>query len=134
MPTLLIIDDDDNIGVVLRKSLRGYDVTLATTAEEGLDLVSRRAFDGILCDLHLPRKSGVDFHAALVAMRPELEPRLLFMTGGALTPEAEHFLSERPDQVVSKPFELERIRRTVARIVQRTAPLAPGPVTIVGAG
>jgi len=126
MPTLLIIDDDDNIGVVLKKSLRAYDVTIVTTAEDGLDLLARRSFDGILCDLHLPRKSGVDFHAALVATRPELERRLVFMTGGALTAEAEAFLSQRPDQVLDKPFELERIRKTVARVVQRTAPQIPG--------
>lgn len=116
-PTLLIIDDDDHIAVVLRRALKSYETTHVRTAEDALVMLGGRDFDAILCDLTLPGHSGMDFRARLLEARPELESRLGFMTGGPTSDEMDHFVETHDEQVLAKPFELERVRRFVARLV-----------------
>jgi len=116
-PTLLIIDDDDHIALVLRRALKAYDTTHVRSAEDALALLAARDFDAILCDLTLPGYSGMDFHAQLLGARPELEPHLGFMTGGPVNDEMDRFVVAHDEQILAKPFELDRVRRFVARLV-----------------
>lgn len=116
-PSLLIIDDDEHLGVVLQRVLRGYEIAIVTSAEDGLALVAERSFDGILCDLSLPGKGGADFFAGVAELRPGQEARVRFITGGATDRESERFLRDHPGAVLHKPFELERLRQFVADLV-----------------
>lgn len=114
---LLIIDDDEHLGVVLQRVLRGYDVVFVTSAEDGLAKVAERAFDGILCDLSLPGKSGADFFAKVAQLRPGQERRVRFMTGGATDDDAELLVARYPGSVLHKPFELDKLRQFVADLI-----------------
>jgi len=118
--SLLIIDDDEHLGVVLQRVLRGYDAVFVTSAEDGLLRVAERPFDGILCDLTLPGKSGADFFAKVAQLRPGQERRVRFMTGGATDDDAELLIARNPGAVLHKPFELEKLRQFVADLT--TAP------------
>jgi CheY-like chemotaxis protein len=115
--TILVIDDDESVGVILRRALKSYDVALALSAEEGLDRVSTQAFDGILCDLTLPGDSGAIFLQKVAAIRPGQELRVRFMTGGATDEDTLALVANRPDAVIHKPFEIEHLRRFVADLV-----------------
>jgi CheY-like chemotaxis protein len=82
-----------------------HDVVLTTLAAEALPrLEAGERFDLILCDLMMPRMNGMDFHAALQRLRPELTGRVIFLTGGAFTPQAKSFLERIPNRRVDKPF------------------------------
>ena len=122
--TLLIIDDDEHLGVVLKRVLRNYDIELVMSAEDGLLRVAERAFDGILCDLSLPGKSGIDFLAAVAQLRPGQDRRVRFITGGATELDAELFITRNPASILHKPFELERLRQFVADLVDSPRPSA----------
>lgn len=121
-PTLLIIDDDEHLGVVLKRVLRGYDIVLVTSAEDGLAAVAERAFDGILCDLSLPGKSGADFYRRVADLRPGQERQVRFITGGATELESELLIARNPAAVLHKPFELDVLRRFVEDLVKRARP------------
>ncbi|WNG45571.1 response regulator [Archangium minus] len=103
---VLVIDDEPMLCSALERILRPHhDVVLTTLAAEALPQLEAGAhFDLILCDLMMPRMSGMDFHAALQRLRPDLIGRIIFLTGGAFTPQAKTFLERVPNRRVEKPF------------------------------
>jgi CheY-like chemotaxis protein len=113
---VLLVDDDPLIGKVVVRSLAGGPEVV--TLEDGRAALDRLAggehFDVILCDLMMPDFSGMEFHAALRAVRPDLASRVIFVTGGAFTARARDFLASVKNECLRKPFEPEALRRLVA--------------------
>lgn len=63
MKKILICDDQEDIRDVLEASLElEYDceIQLACDGAEGIDFLSKQKFDIILCDMNMPKKSGLD--------------------------------------------------------------------------
>ncbi len=116
---VLIIDDDVLVGVGLRRLLsREHDVTLATSGEQGLEMVrAGPAFDVILCDLMLPDLTGMDLHAEVRRSMPGQAERFVFMTGGAFTAAAREFLDKIPNRRFDKPFQAEAVRALVRQLL-----------------
>jgi diguanylate cyclase (GGDEF)-like protein/PAS domain S-box-containing protein len=61
-PTLLLVDDEENIVAALRRLLRaeGWLVLGATSAEQALQLMARHEVDVILSDQRMPGMTGVE--------------------------------------------------------------------------
>jgi hypothetical protein len=51
-----------------------------------------------------------------------MAPRVVFVTGGAFTPEANAFLDKVTNVRLEKPFDVERLRETVQSSVKVTQP------------
>jgi PAS domain S-box-containing protein len=117
--TVLVVDDEPAIGLVLRRVLREHDVTVVTTARQALDLLAAgKCFDSILSDLMMPDMSGMDFHAELSRLFPDAARRVVFISGGAFTPGAQAFLDRVPNPRIEKPFEPQNVRDIVQRSVK----------------
>ncbi len=118
---VLIVDDDAGIGALIRRSLgSSYSVEFFTDARVALARIrDGERFDAILSDVTMPEMSGVDFHRALVAESPDQFARVIFITGGALTPEAQQYLEQSSAPVVEKPFEMPRLRSVVRDMCRR---------------
>lgn len=121
-PRVLVVDDEILVGRSLARQLGGaFEVSVESAAED----VLRRAragesWDVLLCDLMMPGMSGMELEAALAELRPELVPRMLFLTGGAFTDAAREFLdSGRP--WLEKPVGMAELRAAVARFAARLA-------------
>jgi CheY-like chemotaxis protein len=120
--TVLVVDDELAIGLVLRRVLREHDVTVVTTAREALELLaSGKCFDSILSDLMMPDMSGMDFHAELSRLFPDAARRVVFISGGAFTPGAQAFLDRVPNARIEKPFDPQNVRNVVQRSVKSGA-------------
>lgn len=67
VPSILLIDDDPDQLLLLESLLirHGFKVTLADEAHDALDLVSRRRFDLVICDMKMPEMSGFEFVKAV---------------------------------------------------------------------
>jgi PAS domain S-box-containing protein len=119
---VLVIDDEPMLCSAVERILRPHhDVVYTTLAAEVLPrLEAGEHFDLILCDLMMPRMNGMDFHAALQRLRPDLTGRVIFLTGGAFTAQAKTFLERVPNRRVEKPFNA-RALLAVAREVLATA-------------
>jgi two-component system cell cycle sensor histidine kinase/response regulator CckA len=121
--TVLVVDDEPAIGVVLRRVLSEYDVTLATSVTQALQLIEAgTVFDVILSDLMMPERSGIDFYEALARIDPLQAARIVFVTGGAFTPLAAEFLARVPNERLRKPFEASRLRELVRKILASGKP------------
>ncbi|HSB19247.1 MAG TPA: response regulator [Anaeromyxobacteraceae bacterium] len=117
LPRVLVVDDEPLVGRAVRRVLADRtEVACATGAGEALALLEDRAqhFDLVLCDLMMPEMNGAEFRAAMLRVRPELGPRLVFITGGAFTPEMERFLEQCACPHVLKPFDVPALRGLVA--------------------
>jgi len=119
-PRVLVIDDDPGVVSALRLMLEGeHEVTTVASGREALRLLlSEPPYDVVFCDLMMPGVSGMDLFEAVRLNRPGIERRLVFMTGGAFTPEAARFLERVPNGRVEKPFDLARVSRLLRRAVR----------------
>lgn len=117
---ILVIDDEALIASVFELLLRDeHNVTSVTDAGRALDLLARgEPFNLILCDLMMPRVSGMVFHAEVEARTPRVAREIVFMTGGAYTAEARAFLNRVPNMVIEKPPDFAIVRVLVARRVR----------------
>jgi PAS domain S-box-containing protein len=117
---VLVVDDDPGVGRALRLMLEDeHDVTSVTSAREALRLLLGQAdFDVVFCDIMMPELTGMDLYQALRLNRPKLEQRLVFMTGGVFTPQAERFLAQVRNPRIEKPFDLKTLQALVRRAVR----------------
>ncbi|MDZ7682978.1 MAG: response regulator [Fodinibius sp.] len=60
--TILVIDDDDTMHIILKKMLSDeFSLLQAKDAQEGIDILSKNQVDLIMTDIHMPGLSGLEF-------------------------------------------------------------------------
>jgi CheY-like chemotaxis protein len=109
------------VGSALKRTLgRIHEVVATTEAQQALELLRHgKRFDAILCDVMMPRMSGMEFYRALQEQFPALVSRVIFMTGGSFTDAARVFLAQIPNPTLDKPFDRKHIDAVLSQ-------LAPG--------
>lgn len=114
---MLFVDDEPTIR-------RGYDrvfgrtnvVFLAADGEEATKiLMEHHNFDVIVCDLMMPRVSGIELYHRVKADLPALASTFIFVTGGAMDPACHEFLASLDNVVLTKPFEMRELIVQVER-------------------
>ena len=107
---ILIVDDEALVARAIRRHLRDHDVRIAGSGREALEIIdSGDDFDLILCDMMMPELSGMDVYSAVVQRHPDLQKRIVFMTGATFTDRALEFCSAVPNTVLPKPLETARV-------------------------
>jgi DNA-binding response OmpR family regulator len=112
---ILVLDDEERIGATLARVLSlSHDVVTTTDPDDAIARIRRgEVYDVILCDMTMPKKSGIEVHAEIEAISPRAARRMMFLTGGATNARAREFLADQNDRVIEKPFApselLERI-------------------------
>lgn len=117
-PRLLVVDDEPLVLRVLSQGLASrWDVTCADGGGAAVRLLEGGVFDAVVCDLLMPGTSGMALAEHVATHHPRLRPRMVFLTGGAVTPESQAFLEAGDVSVLSKPVRLEeleaRLRDTI---------------------
>ena len=112
---ILVIDDEENLGVSLQRVLEGtHEVVVETSGDAALArLADDDRFDVVLCDLMMPDVTGMDVYATIARDHPRLAGRVVFTTGGAFTEEARRFLAEVDNPRLQKPFRVEQLEALV---------------------
>jgi signal transduction histidine kinase len=115
---ILVIDDEPVVARAMRRMLPGHDVSIALDATHALQAFENGGLmDVIICDLMMPDISGVDLYVRACDRWPELKPRFLFMTGGAVTPKAQELLEQADVRCLHKPVRNEELMAMVDAIV-----------------
>jgi signal transduction histidine kinase/CheY-like chemotaxis protein len=113
-PRVLLIDDDESFARSIATVLDGHaEVTRAINGREGLDYLLKpdAHYDLVLCDIMMPVMNGLETYRRLREVAPERAADIVFISGGATTPETAKFLAELPNVRLAKPFEMERLFR-----------------------
>lgn len=124
---VLVVEDEYGLARGLDINLRreGYDVLLASTGEEGLDLAIRKQPHLVLLDVSLPGLNGFDVCREIRARGMELP--IIFLTARDQELDRVLGLELGGDDYVVKPFMLRellaRIRTRLRRHVPKAVPL-----------
>ena len=121
---ILVLDDEPSIRDFLGRVLarHGYDPVLAASGSVALDIVRSNPPDAILCDHRMASMSGMDFHAAVRAIDPDLAGRFAFMSGDVLNPDLRRFATEHGVHLLAKPFDIATVGETVRTLLDGRAP------------
>lgn len=113
-PLVLVVDDDESIGAVIRAVLtdEGYEVATAVNAEEALASCRATCPDVILLDLNLPGSGGPAF---LLRFRADVSNETPVVVVSAMV-DAERAAREmHADDFVRKPFMIAELTDAVRR-------------------
>lgn len=120
--SILLIEDEPAVMSYVRTTLErhGYEVVCSSSAAEGLKQLESQAFMGVVSDMRTPGGAdGADVYAWLVANRPELTSRLVFITGDIANQETSATLRRTGVPWVEKPFRVQTFIAVVERIIGR---------------
>ena len=112
---VLLVEDVRALAETTSEALTraGYLVDTAGDGEEALARVRQGNYDAIVCDLKMPRVSGMMLYRAIAADKPALARRVIFVTGDATAPDTARFLAESGCRWLVKPFPMGDLVRTV---------------------
>jgi CheY-like chemotaxis protein len=111
---ILLIDDDPSVLSSVARVLTRHLVSVTTDPDEAIELAIAGDFQLVLCDMMMPRKSGLEVFEAVTQARPDLAARFVFMSGGSIDAAGAAALERAPARI-DKPFGAEELRRLVAR-------------------
>lgn len=115
---ILVVDDQPMLGKAIRRMLAGHDVTVVAAAREALGKIEAgERFDVIISDLMMPGMTGMELHDAIAAIAPDQVRKMVFMTGGAFTPQAQTFFEQVGCPTLEKPFDKAALHAVIATLV-----------------
>ena len=119
---ILVIEDEPKVGHAVREGLQaeGYEVTLATTGEEGFFLANSCAFDLIVLDVMLPGRDGLEVLAAL-RKQSKATPVLLLTAKDAVEDRVAG-LDAGADDYLVKPFAFPELSARIRALLRRGKP------------
>ncbi|MEN0068633.1 MAG: hybrid sensor histidine kinase/response regulator [Myxococcota bacterium] len=107
---ILVVDDEPAILAWLQAELTEHHLVATTDPSLGVATFLNDEVDVLLCDLMMPNLTGVDVHRILRMSAPERAHRVVFMTGGAYTPNANRFASRDGVTILRKPLDPAELR------------------------
>jgi two-component system, cell cycle response regulator CpdR len=116
MARVLVVDDEEGVRALVARgvSLDGHQVETASDGAEALETLQAAggAYDLLLTDIRMPIMDGIAL--ALAAKRDFPALTILLMTGYAEQRERAKSLEAIVEDVLTKPFGLADLRKTVA--------------------
>jgi CheY-like chemotaxis protein len=117
---ILVVDDEEPIRRVIGLYLerRGARVVTASDGAEALERIAEEAPDLVLADLKMPGLSGTAMYQAIERDRPELAPRVVFLSGDLtqLT-ELGQGHGVPPERILAKPIDLSELESRILGVV-----------------
>jgi two-component system KDP operon response regulator KdpE len=121
MTRILVVDDDRALARALAINLtaRAYEVDVALTGAEALEIAGRRVPDAVVLDLGLPDMDGVE---VLQGLRGWTSVPVLVLSARGEQAEKVAALDAGADDYVTKPFGMEELLARLRAAVRRAAP------------
>ena len=128
-PRVLVVEDDEEIALVLQRSLRleGYEVRIAGDGETALDQSAAFNPDLVILDLGLPKLDGIEVARRLRAA--DDVPILMLTARDAVESRVEGLDSGADDYLV-KPFERQELLARLRALLRRRPPRGAASLTV----
>ena len=122
---LLIAEDEPAMRLAIKESLsglEGYTVVEASDGVEALRIIDESNPELIVLDLLMPKMSGID---VLLSLQDRPGPRpegKIIVLSALVTPHmVEHLQQLGAQRVVTKPFHIDELLKTVKEVAQSPA-------------
>jgi two-component system, OmpR family, response regulator MprA len=118
---VLVVEDDEAIADVLRRTLRqeGHEVRSAADGVEALEIADEFVPDLVILDLGLPKLDGVE---VLERLRSESDVPILILTARAELDDRVTGLDTGADDYLVKPFERQELLARLRALTRRRPP------------
>src|SRR6266481_1758312 len=96
--TILLIEDEPSVTAFVRAALErhGYGVVPAASGMEGLAHLAQGKFAGVISDIRMPGSvNGSEVHDWIRVHRPELQQRVILMSGDTANNKTQALLQFR---------------------------------------
>jgi two-component system NtrC family sensor kinase len=119
---ILIVDDEEPLALMIAEVLAadGHETRVVLDGRQALERLAEEPYDLIISDLKMPGMNGDQLYAEVRRLRPELSVSVLLTTGDTFEDDAQAILDRTGLEVLSKPFDLDDLRRRVrSRLSER---------------
>jgi two-component system nitrogen regulation response regulator NtrX len=117
---VLLIEDEESIRRVMSRILKEendqYQITDAVDGKQGLDLLFKRQFDLVLCDIKMPKMDGIE--VLKKANDEMLNIPFIMLTGHGNIETAVEAMKLGAYDFISKPPDLNRLLNSVRHAVE----------------
>jgi two-component system response regulator QseB len=129
---LLLVEDDVMIGEGVRQGLRqdGFAVDWVREGVSAERALGNKVYDGVLLDLGLPRKDGLEVLKSLRRGGDNI-PVLVITARDSVSNRVEG-LNVGADDYITKPFDLDELAARVRAVLRRQAGRAESVVQVGG--
>ena len=117
--TILVVDDEEIMRDILETLLKreGYDVRLASSGEEGLELARSTPFDAVILDIMMPGLNGIETLDELKRIDEDLA--VLIITAYASVESAIAAMKNGAFDYITKPFKNDEVLVVVRNAMER---------------
>jgi DNA-binding response OmpR family regulator len=115
--SLLFVDDDNDTRALIERalSLADFEVVVAASANEALQLAAAKKFDVYLLDNWLPEISGVEL--CLKLRETDSECPIVFLSGAGRYIDKVEALSAGANAYLTKPIDLDELVQCLNQIL-----------------
>jgi len=116
---IVVIDDEPAICQFLSLALtqEGYKVETIDNASAALERLKCERYNLILLDIRMEGMDGIELYRHLKEIAPSLQRRVVFITGDTMTPSTQNFLDKTKVRCISKPFDIEQLKKEINQIL-----------------
>ena len=119
---LLIVDDDIPTTEVVRDLIKGWnlpikEVTAVYNVLEAKSVLEKQRVDIVICDIEMPKYSGLDL-LEWVRQRG-MEQEFIFLTCHADFDYAAQALRYKADAYITKPLNCEDLKSAMTKVVEK---------------
>jgi len=120
---ILIVDDENLILHALSSAFRRDDMTvrIAASGKNALEELEKNVFHLCFLDIHLPDMNGLDIMKKVRKDSPST--KIVVMTATEVDPEMLKSIKENANLLISKPFDLDRVKGFVEHFFENGKPL-----------
>src|SRR5215475_15476658 len=117
--TILVIDDEEIMREILETLLtrEGYDVRLASSGQEGLEMARAAPFDAAIVDIMMPGLNGIETLDELKRIDEDLA--VLIITAYASVESAIAAMKNGAFDYITKPFKNDEVLVVVRNALER---------------
>ncbi len=119
MESILVVDDDINLCIVLTEELTeiGYNANYVQSADSAFDFLEDNDVDLILLDLKMPNKDG--FWVLNQLKEKGLKVKVIVLTAYADVKSAIDSAKLGASDFISKPYDLDELIITIRKVLQK---------------
>ncbi|GAB1359060.1 response regulator transcription factor [Porphyromonadaceae bacterium] len=116
---ILLCEDDENLGMLLREYLqaKGYDVDLCPDGEVGFKAFLKGKYDFCVLDVMMPKKDGLSLAKEIRSVNGEVP--IIFLTAKSLKEDILEGFKLGADDYITKPFSMEELIFRIEAILRR---------------
>jgi len=115
MKTVLVVDDDDAIRMLIEMELKeeGYQVLTASNAKDALKMVEAEQLDLVILDIRMPGMDGLEALPRILGLKEGLKVIL----NTAYSQYQESFMSWAADAYIIKSADLSELKAKVKELL-----------------